>query len=548
MSNAVAHSSSDLSAVDKGNAMIAPWLTSGAPQADIGRFPRLVESSGPDLPPIVAKIGSSEIATRISAWRAGNRQLDALFLENAPPAQALRRLALTHWSAGDPRLASVVLATAAAIAPDLAPLWLDLGFTLHAIGDRANARAAFERSIALDDAPTRVWLGLALVAIELSDEKCAELAFSKALERDPTSSEAAFGLGLVCFEQRRYAEAARHWRSAVAFGCKSPNVHTGIAQALFFTGDFSGAATAFERQIVCGAADPKVIQRFALSRFLETAIAGDTNAAQEAYRRAAGPYAEDPGSVTHSAFHLLSGYGHLEAALRIGRERLRADGDDPVQRYLVDAVAGVKLDRAPLDYLVSYFDRFAEGFDKQLVEVLGYRVPEQLFGLIAATELRLPSAVDLGCGTGLAGPQLRLGRSRLVGVDLSPRMLAKAAERGCYDALIEAEMTKFLEQTPERFDLIFVADALVYLGDVTGFMRAAARVAPLGGLLAFNVETTVCSPYALLPSGRFGHCLEALLATAAPWFRLQSTQPAFLRVEANKRVHGALVLLQRRED
>jgi Flp pilus assembly protein TadD len=340
MSKAVAHSSSDLSAVDKGNAMIAPWLNSGASQADVARFPRLVEPAGHELPPIVAQIGPNEVASRITAWRAGNRQLDALFVENAPPAQALRRLALTHWSAGDPRLASVVLATAAAITPDFAPLWLDLGFTLHAIGDRANARAAFERSIALDPAPTRVWLGLALVAIELSDEKCAESAFTAALERDPMSSEAAFGLGLVCFEQRRYVEAARHWRAAVALGCKSPNLHTGLAQSLFFTGDFSGAATAFERQILSGPADAKVIQRFALSRFLETAIAGDTEAAHVAYRRAAGPYAEDPGAVTHSAFHLLSGYGYREAALRIGRERLRAHGDDPVQRYLVDAIAG----------------------------------------------------------------------------------------------------------------------------------------------------------------------------------------------------------------
>ena len=41
---------------------------------------------------------------------------------------------------------------------------------------------------------------------------------------------------------------------------------------------------------------------------------------------------------------------------------------DPIQRYLFDAVVGEKLDRAPRDYLVAYFDRFAETFDKQLVE------------------------------------------------------------------------------------------------------------------------------------------------------------------------------------
>ena len=234
--------------------------------------------------------------------------------------------------------------------------------------------------------------------------------------------------------------------------------------------------------------------------------------------------------------------------MRIGRERLSSDGADPVQRYLLDAIAGVKLERAPRDYLVSYFDRFADGFDEQLVEVLGYRVPEQLMGMIAATASRLTRAVDLGCGTGLAGPRLRVGRSRLVGVDLSPRMLAKARQRGCYDALIETDMMTFLEETSERFDLLFAADALIYFGDLGEFFAAAARVATPGGVLAFNVETTALSSWVLLPSGRFAHCVEALLASAAPWFMLKSSQPAFLRVEANKRVHGALVALVRRED
>ena len=69
-------------------------------------------------------------------------------------------------------------------------------------------------------------------------------------------------------------------------------------------------------------------------------------------------------------------------------------------------------------------------------------------------------------------------------------MLAKAEERGCYDALIEVDMTTFLEQTSERFDLVFVADALVYLGDLEDFFAAAAYVTTSGGILAFNVETT----------------------------------------------------------
>ncbi len=531
---------------EEAGALLQSWQDLGLQPADAGHFPPPANAADFDLPPIVARLDAAEITSRIAAWRAANKPLDALFLQQTPPAQALRRFGLTHWAAGNPRAASIVLATAAAIAPDDSALWLDLGSTLHAAGGGAEAQAVFERSLFLDPAPARAWLGLALVANQLSDKNRAEEAFKAALTRDPKLAEAAFGLGLLCFEQRRYAEAVQYWRGAIATGCQNALVNAGLGQALFFTGDFAGAASALARQLASGVANQALIQRFALARLLETVIAGDVEAAFAAYRDAAGSNAEDSQSAAGTAFQILSAYGRRDAALRLGRARLANLGDDPIQRYLLDAVAGEKLDRAPRDYLVAYFDRFAESFDKQLVEALDYQVPEKLARLVAATGKNLRQAVDLGCGTGLAGPHLRPGRSRLVGVDLSPRMLAKARDRKVYDSLVEAEMIAFLEETSERFDLVFAADTIIYLGELTGFLAAVARVTPPAGLVAFNIETTWEAPYLLLPSGRFAHAVAALQANAAPWFVMTTSEPAVLRVEANARVHGALLVLERR--
>jgi predicted TPR repeat methyltransferase len=513
----------------------------------IAFWPRAPAVSGEDLPRIVVDIGADEIGARIANWRASDAGLDSHLREGAPPAPALRRLALTRWSAGDPRLASAILATAAALAPDAAPVWLDLGSTLHASGEAAEAARAFARAVALDPAPARAWLGLALAAHELADPVHAEAAYGAALARDPGLNDAAFGLGLICFEQRRYAEAAARWRAAVAGGCVNPMVLAGLGQSLFFLGDFAGAADALERHVASGPTEPELIRRFALSRYLAMVLIGDIAAAEAAYRAAAGSHAEPLDDIARSAFQILGGYGRLEAALRLGRERLDGGGDDPVQRYLIAAVAGEKLERAPRDYVVAYFDRFAETFDKQLVDILQYRVPERLLTMVAATGKILPRALDLGCGTGLAGPRIRAGRTRLVGVDLSPGMLAKAARRGVYDALIEAEMVGFLERTAERFDLVLAADALVYLGEVEAFFRAAARATVPGAILAFNIETTSRGPYRLLPCGRFAHSLRSVLAKAAPWFACRATRRAFQRIEAGRRVYGAMALLERRE-
>ena len=73
--------------------------------------------------------------------------------------------------------------------------------------------------------------------------------------------------------------------------------------------------------------------------------------------------------------------------------------------------------------------------------------------------------LDLGCGTGLNGMGLRPRAGYLAGIDLSPRMLALAKERGIYDLLEESEIVRWLEDkagtghAPALFDLLQPATA-----------------------------------------------------------------------------------------
>ena len=178
--------------------------------------------------------------------------------------------------------------------------------------------------------------------------------------------------------------------------------------------------------------------------------------------------------------------------------------------------------------------------------MLGYHAPDDLMDMVEATGRPFFRALDLGCGTGLAGRRLRAGRSKLIGVDLAPRMLEKAAERGVYDELIEADILSFLRSTKQRFDLALAADTLVYFGDLKPFFAAAARATEAGALLAFNIETGEGAPYRLLTSGRFAHDPNALADMAEPWFRIIAHRPTILRAEANHEVEGALIIMERR--
>jgi predicted TPR repeat methyltransferase len=107
-------------------------------------------------------------------------------------------------------------------------------------------------------------------------------------------------------------------------------------------------------------------------------------------------------------------------------------------------------------------------------------------------------------------------------------------------------MVAYLAGRRQAFDLVFVADALIYLGDLSELVEAAAAAITPGGSLALTLETTTRGPYELSASGRFAHSPRALIAAAAPWFSLRAMRRAFLRLEAHRRVYGALIVLERR--
>ena len=80
--------------------------------------------------------------------------------------------------------------------------------------------------------------------------------------------------------------------------------------------------------------------------------------------------------------------------------------------------------------------------------------------------------LDLGCGTGLSGLNLKPWAAHLTGVDLSPEMAEKARARAIYDRLEVAELTGWLAQNQDYYDLIVACDTLIYFGDLEAVMKA----------------------------------------------------------------------------
>ena len=204
--------------------------------------------------------------------------------------------------------------------------------------------------------------------------------------------------------------------------------------------------------------------------------------------------------------------GDRAAAVDAFRQALAADDQDrqgaAVRLARLGALPPVAM---PTAYIRSLFDGYAAGFEEALVSRLGYRGPELLVDALAragALTTTFASVLDLGCGTGLAGAAIRRYAQKLTGVDLSPRMLEAAREKGVYDRLAEGECMTFLREgalSGAHHDLILAADVFIYFHELMQVPRFAVPVMTPGALVAFSVETYDGDGVILRDTLRYAH-------------------------------------------
>lgn len=128
------------------------------------------------------------------------------------------------------------------------------------------------------------------------------------------------------------------------------------------------------------------------------------------------------------------------------------------------------------------------------------RLPRSVAGLDGAPEwpalhallpdLSGASVLDLGCGFGWFCRWARQqGAARVLGIDISRRMLERARAAGCDAAIayMRADMEE-LDLPASTFDLAYSSLALHYVLGLQGLLRQVRRSLNPGGRLIFSVE------------------------------------------------------------
>lgn len=370
------------------------------------------------------------------------------------------------------------------------------------------------------------------------DAVAAEVAARRALTLAPAHALAHRGLAVALLQQGAPAAALVAIARALALAPEDAAAHEIHGAIRVATGALTAARAAF---LQAGALAPTRAEPW----FNVGAIAdaqGDLDGAVAGYRAAVarGPRFRPALEGLARALHQL---GRHPEAIAAWRAVLAIDPTDACARHLVAALTGAAASAPPAGFVARTFDAYAARFDQHLVDHLGYRGPALLRAAIA-TGPRFARALDLGCGTGLVGAAVRDRCDHLAGVDLSPRMIDRAAGRGVYDQLVVADVVDHLRAESTGLDLILAGDVLGYLGELAPLFAALRPRLAAGARVAFTVERDPGAGYRLRPSGRWAHGRAYLGQLAAAHdLAILAVREAPLRADVDGPVSALVYLL-----
>ncbi|WP_319410077.1 tetratricopeptide repeat protein [uncultured Desulfosarcina sp.] len=371
---------------------------------------------------------------------------------------------------------------------------------------------------------------------------------TRALDASPDYVDAHNNLGNIYMEQGRLEEAEACYRRTVELAPGHLGAGNNLGTVLRALGRLDEAEPVFRNALAMSS------DFFPLHYNLGNLLYQQGRAAEavDQFFQALVLDPEQAGSKVMLGIALMT-VGRQEEAVVHFRQWLKEDPGNPEALHLLAACSGEAVpDRASDEYVKCLFDRFADSFEESLNQ-LAYQAPELVVGAMAKACIRPDGDLDIldaGCGTGLCGALLKPYARRLDGVDLSAGMLKRAAKTGNYDRLEEAELTAFISDRKDVYDVIVCADTLCYFGDLQKVLRGVAGALKPGGNFIFTVERKdeaaegIAGSYLIKPQGRYAHS-ETYLRQVA---RLSGLEPravsyAVLRQEMGRPVNGLVVTL-----
>ncbi|MDD1622412.1 MAG: tetratricopeptide repeat protein, partial [Methylococcaceae bacterium] len=350
------------------------------------------------------------------------------------------------------------------------------------------------------------------IYLQMGQPELAEPRFRKVIDLKPEFAAAHGNLGIALKDLRRFQEAVDCLLNAVYLAPEVPLHYQNLGNTYQHLRQYNQA----------------------VGMYRESLTREPFNA--ETYRRLSRTY------------YLM---GEIDQCIDVVKQWLDFDPENPTALHMYAAYTSSDIpSRASDAFVRETFDGFAASFDGVLKR-LDYKAPFLVRDALQQIEPDPNSWVilDAGCGTGLCGALVRPMVKHLVGVDLSPKMLERARDRGMYDELFEAELTAFFSQAKSAYHAITCVDTFCYFGDLSEAVNAAVSALKPDGWFIFTLEkhdeSETEQDFRLNLHGRYSHAETYVRKTLTDaGFRVHKIDNAILRKEGEDQVLGMVVTAQ----
>ncbi len=372
------------------------------------------------------------------------------------------------------------------------------GLIYAALGNQAKYYEYLTKAEQLDDKHYNTKLRLADYYSRSGQFTEAEQRYKRLIELDKHNFDVHNNYAEMLYRQKRLSEALEEYRAAILINPQSAAANNNLGAILKDTGDYDEALGLFFNAL---------------------------------------HYAPDMEeiSLNLSETLVLLARNDKEKALKIAANWLKTYPNNIYAEQINHALKGEKIANNNL-YTESLFNAFADNYEL-VMQNLGYSAPLALAKFAGTMS---GCIADLGCGSGLAGQAVKSVQNKIIGVDISAKMLALAAEKNIYCELVKSDIIEFLK-TRHDYDWIMAADVLCYLGDLSEFTSLCR-----GKKLIFSIEADEhIQDYRLDITSRYKHnptYIEKLLKTNG--FTDIKSQKITLRQEASLPVEAVIFMAQ----
>ena len=460
------------------------------------------------------------------------------FLE--PSQQQLNSL-LEHYQTGRYADAEKLSLSITQEFPEHQFAWKVLAVVLKLTGRISESLVASQKSVQLGPLNAEAHNNLAVLLKELGRLKEAEVSYKKAIELKPDYAEAHSNLAIILKEQSRLKEAEACYRQAIKLKPDYAEAHYNMGNTLKELGRLEEAEASYVQAITL---KPDYVKAYNnLGVMLQEQ--GRLDEAEVSYKKAITLKPDYADFYANLGNTLRDQDKLLEAKLNY-KKAIELKGDSKKFKHIFDALTGKTTNFAPREYVEVLFDNYAINFENSLVNKLEYKTPNKIVEMIVAKNpnIQLGSVLDLGCGTGLIGDEIKKYCSNLEGVDLSKLMLEKASAKNIYDKLEHKDIVEYLLTEDLDFNYFISSDVFVYVGNLSEIFRLIKSRNKSKGKFVFSTEHTDRDGFFLEQTGRYSHSKKYIESLCNKFgYKLSHFEVVNLRKNKNKFIIGGLYFL-----